>query len=105
MEHFIDHCRTNLYDDNAGKSENAEKFQRKCRKQGSIQWYTHHRFLFHLLNRALRKMDGDIIVRMGFFINDLHLALEQLCRQQHKSQSCARILIVYCSQHLSNDMM
>ena len=37
MEHFIDHYRTNLYDDNAGELESVEKFEHKYRKQGSIR--------------------------------------------------------------------
>jgi tetratricopeptide (TPR) repeat protein len=51
-----------------------------------------------MLNKALRTQDIEIIIKMGFFIRDLHQQIEQLhARQNHQG-----ILIVYRGQGMMN---
>jgi hypothetical protein len=35
-----------------------------------------------MLNRALRTLEGDTIINMGFFIRDLHEQIQELYQKQ-----------------------
>jgi tetratricopeptide (TPR) repeat protein len=54
-----------------------------------------------MLNRALRTKYADIIMKMGFFISDLHRHIEQLHSEQFHEHSSGNTLTVYRSQCLS----
>ena len=81
FDEFIQYCREALAD-NEGALNNVKKLERQYGEQTPIWWYTYPCFLYPMLNRALRMMDADLIVRMGFFIGDLHRQIEQLHQQQ-----------------------
>jgi tetratricopeptide (TPR) repeat protein len=84
QEHFMEfirHTREALAD-NEGELKNVQKFERKYRDETPIWWYTFECFLYPMLNRALRLMDVDIIINMGFFIGDIHRHIEQLHKKQ-----------------------
>jgi tetratricopeptide (TPR) repeat protein len=68
--------------DNEGELNNVKKFERKYRTETPIWWYTCECFLYPMLNRGLRLMDANIIIKMGFFIGDLHRQIEQLHKEQ-----------------------
>jgi tetratricopeptide (TPR) repeat protein len=53
-----------------------------------------------MLNQALRTMDGEIIIIMGFFIRELHYQIEQLHQQQLDSYH-GQPFTVYRGQGLS----
>ncbi|CAF0994519.1 unnamed protein product [Adineta steineri] len=53
-----------------------------------------------MLNYALRVMEGDTIINMGFFIHDLHLQIQQLHQQQVNSYR-GKAFTVYRGQGLS----
>lgn len=46
--------------------------EQKYGEQTPIWWYTLESFLYRMLNHALRTFDIDILVKMKFFIRDLH---------------------------------
>ncbi|CAF1435017.1 unnamed protein product [Adineta ricciae] len=71
------------------------------RSETPIWWYTTQRFLYGMLNRALRVMDGEVITLMGFFISDLHRHLEQLHKQQFRDVPSAESFTVYRGQTLA----
>ncbi|CAF3820928.1 unnamed protein product, partial [Adineta steineri] len=52
---------------------------------------------------ALRQMDVDIILQMGFFISDLHHDIQRLHSEQFHSQKSGKIFTVYRGQCLSNE--
>jgi hypothetical protein len=52
-----------------------------------------------MLNRGLRMMDIQIIIKMGFFIHDLHRHIEQLHLEQFSNES--ESFVVYRGQGLS----
>ena len=54
-----------------------------------------------MLNRALRMSDVDIIIKMGFFIGDLHRQIEQLHKEQFVGHTAGKIITVYRGQGLS----
>ncbi|CAF2981186.1 unnamed protein product [Rotaria sp. Silwood2] len=59
--------------------------EREYRNHSPIWWYTGPYFIYSMLNCGLRKMDVDIILKMGFFIRHLHNHITQLHREQQGS--------------------
>ncbi|CAF0810477.1 unnamed protein product [Adineta steineri] len=57
-------------------------FEKEYHAQLAIRWYTFPSNIYSMLNYALRSMDGDTIINMGFFIHDLHKQIQQLYLQQ-----------------------
>ena len=63
---LTDYCRT-FYKENARELNIIEEFERDYRSKSPIWWYTPECFTDQILNRALRALEGDTIVNMGFF--------------------------------------
>lgn len=80
-DYFVQFAR-NKYADNPTELNIIEEFERDYRNENAIWWYTRECFIYHMMNRALRLLEADIIVNMGFFIHDLHKNIEKLCRTQ-----------------------
>jgi tetratricopeptide (TPR) repeat protein len=97
---FIDYCR-GVFVENGGQLKNIKKFEQKYRDETPIWWYTFQCFLYPMLNRALRLMDMDIIIKMGFFISDLHRHIEQLHKKQFSGQNSSKSFTVYRGQGMS----
>jgi tetratricopeptide (TPR) repeat protein len=97
---YIDYCR-NVFAENDGELKNLKKFERKYRDETPIWWYTFECFLYPMLNRALRIMDVDIIIKMGFFLDDLHRHIEQLYKEQFADHNCSTSFTVYRGQGMS----
>lgn len=53
--------------DNAREMENVEQLATEYKGDTSIWWYTYECFLYRMLNRALRMMDTDVMIKLGFF--------------------------------------
>ena len=101
IDDFVEYCRerkSDLPDD----IKVIEEFQRKYRSNKAIWWYTRECFIYQMLNRALRLLEADIIVNMGFFVHDLHRQIEQLHREQ-VSQNGGKHLTLYRGQSLSTN--
>ena len=81
--------------------EHIDKFERKYRDETPIWWYTGECFLYSMLNRALRMTNVDIIIKMGFFIGDLHRHIEELHKEQFGDHHTSTTLTVYRGQGLS----
>ncbi|CAF1518456.1 unnamed protein product, partial [Rotaria sordida] len=80
-----EYCR--LQDDiDEGEITMVEK---KYRDHTSIWWYTAPYFIYSMLNRGLRLMDVDIIIKMGFFIRHLHQHIQKLYPEQQQSSTKA----------------
>lgn len=94
---FIEDCRK-LYEENKAELMIVEDFKRTYRKSHAIWWYTRNCFLYRMLNHALRLMDFDVIIKMDFFIRDLH---EQLVALHSKQSSSKHRFHVYRGQDLS----
>jgi tetratricopeptide (TPR) repeat protein len=97
---FIQYCREALVG-NEGELKNIKKLERKYRDETAIWWYTYDCFLYPMLNRALRVMDVDIIIKMGFFIGDLHRHIEQLHKEQFGGHKFNKSFAVYRGQGMS----
>ncbi|CAF1130426.1 unnamed protein product [Adineta steineri] len=81
--------------------DNIDEFEHNYRQEKAIWWYTRGCFTSEMLNRALRTLDADTIINMGFFINDLHEQINQLHKQQLPNYH-GEPLVVYRGQGLSN---
>ena len=77
-----------------------DEFQHEYRPEEAIWWYTRECFIYQMLNRALRLLQADIIVNMGFFVHDLHRQIEKLHREQ-VSRYPGKYLTLYRGQGLS----
>ena len=75
-----------------------EQFQRSYEGQSAILWYAREGFLFETLNKALRTQDTKTIIKMAFFLRDLHQEIQQ---RHSKAQPSAKVT-VYRGQGMSN---
>ena len=100
FKEFINYCRE-IFDGNEKELKNVDKLEQSYRNQTPIWWYTSQCFLYPMLNRALRMSDVDIIIKMGFFIDDLHRQIEQLHKEQAGNHQAGKMLTVYRGQGLS----
>ncbi|CAF2616139.1 unnamed protein product [Rotaria sp. Silwood2] len=92
-EDFISFCQL-YYAENNRELSVIEEFQQNYSNPSPIWWYTRECFIYSMLNRALCKQDMAILIKMNFFIYDLHQQLENL----HKAMNNSEILPVYRSQ-------
>ncbi|CAF1539455.1 unnamed protein product, partial [Rotaria sp. Silwood1] len=70
------------YKDNPQELKFIQEFERTYRPSKAIWWYTRQCFTYKMLNRALRTLDGDIIIRMGFYLCHVHRQIEDLHSKQ-----------------------
>ena len=85
---------------NSDQLKLIEEFSHNYQPDQAIWWYTREGFTYQMLNRALRLLEADIIVNMGFFIHDLHQQIQQLHKEQVGGHS-GKSFIVYRGQGLS----
>ncbi|CAF1295865.1 unnamed protein product [Adineta steineri] len=102
FKEFITYCRE-AFVENEYDLQNIEKLEGHYHNQIPIWWYTYQYFLYSMLNQALRLMDVDIIVRMGFFIKDLHRDIQRLHSKQFDGQQSGTTFTVYRGQCLSKE--
>ena len=96
---LVKYCQE-AYADNPHQLALVNEFGREYHPEQAIRWYTREGFTYQMLNRALRLLEADIIVNMGFFIHDLHQQLKQLHQEQVRN-SGGRAFLVYRGQGLS----
>lgn len=82
------------------KDEFLGNFKHNYRTKTPIWWYTYPTFLHSMLNRALRTNEIETIVKMAFFINDLHRQIELLHKEQIEQRS-DKNFVVYRGQSMS----
>ena len=97
IDEFIQHCRQAL-DGNSSQLEKVDQLSRGYRKETPIWWYTLECFLYPMLNRALRTMDADLMVKLGFFIADLHRQILELHREEFSGAGSNQKFTVYRGQ-------
>ncbi|CAF4001701.1 unnamed protein product [Adineta steineri] len=83
---------------NVAEQAIIDKLAREYHRYEPIWWCTNEYFLYSMLNRALRTMQIETIIRISFFIRDLHKYIDQVHSEEiHNSSS----LIVYHGQGIS----
>lgn len=94
--------RRQQYANDTNELSKIDKFERNYNDERPIWWYIHHAFLYSNVNRALRTMDIDSIVSLGFFIKDLHQDIEQLNQRQfNETNQTLDFVTLYRGQALS----
>jgi hypothetical protein len=100
IDEFLTYCREQFVD-NSTELKNVEKLHKEYRHHQPIWWYTYDCFLYSMLNKSLRVMDIDLIIKMGFFVRDLHQHITALHSEQYGGQNHSNSFIVYRGQGLS----
>ena len=100
IKEFINHCR-DAFAENKDALNIVKQVERQYHNKTPIWWYTGPTFLYPMLNHALRVMNADVIIKMGFFISDLHRQIEQLHKEQYSERHLDETFILYRGQGLS----
>ncbi|CAF3451989.1 unnamed protein product [Rotaria sp. Silwood1] len=98
-QELVTYCQQE-YQDNIKELKLIDEFQRTYHPKLAISWYTRQCFIYTILNRALRTLDGNIIIRMGFYLCDLYRQIGCLHNIQ-VSQGDKETFVVYRGQGLS----
>ena len=99
VQDLVRYCR-DKYRGNANVLALIEEFDQEYGPGKAILWYTRAHFIFEMLNRALRLLETETIVEMGFFIHDLHRQIQQMHAEQ-VSRYAGKSFTVYRGQRLS----
>ncbi|CAF1477100.1 unnamed protein product [Adineta steineri] len=102
FEEFITYCRE-VYEDDENELKNVNQLQTTYKNKIPIWWYTWDAFFYRMLNCALRSMNIDMLVRIGFFIKDLHRDIQRLHSGQFDDQQPGKKFTVYRGQGLSKE--
>jgi tetratricopeptide (TPR) repeat protein len=100
INEFLTYCREQFVG-NSFELENIDKVEKEYRDRQPIWWYTYQWFLYSMVNRALRTMEVDLIIKMGFFVRDLHNHIAKLHTEQYGGHQHSDPSIVYRGQGLS----
>ncbi|CAF1128435.1 unnamed protein product [Rotaria sp. Silwood1] len=101
IKDFANYCRKQCAD-NDRKLDAIDKMEHEYHRYTPIWWYSHECLLYSMINRALRMMDIDIIIKMGFFLRDLHQHIEQLHVKQCSGHQKPKPIMVYRGQGMSH---
>jgi tetratricopeptide (TPR) repeat protein len=97
---FLTYCREQ-FAGNTAELKNVDKLGKDYRNYLPVWWYTYNCFLYSMLNRALRTMEVELIIKMGFFVRDLHEHLVVLHTEQFGGHNHSTAFTVYRGQGLS----
>ncbi|CAF3564150.1 unnamed protein product [Adineta steineri] len=92
-------CCREVFADNSIELQVIDEFERDYHPKRAIWWDTRECFTYKMLNQALRIMDADMIINMGFFLRDVHQQIHQLHEQQAISYG-RKPFLVYRGQGL-----
>ncbi|CAF1532224.1 unnamed protein product [Rotaria sordida] len=82
--------------------DQIKQVENEYRNHTPIWCYTAETFIYPMLNRGLRLMDINIILKMGFFIRHLHQHIQNLYhKQQPENMNTATPFKVYRDQGLA----
>ena len=100
VNEFFIFCREKFIG-NTQQLENVVKLEQEYRLHSPIWWYSYECFLYSMLNQALRSIEVDTIIKMGFFLRDLHEQITQLYNEQYGHRRNRQKFTVYRGQRLS----
>ena len=98
---FVSYCHE-ICEERKFDPNNITKFEKEYRSHTPIWWYTSPYFISSILNQALRELDTRTIIKMGFFISDLHRQITDLYKSQIQ-QLPSTSLTLYRGQGLSKE--
>jgi tetratricopeptide (TPR) repeat protein len=83
-QEFVDFIRFRFGYSNV-QLDKIHVFERDYKLHSPIWWYTKDVFIYSILNEALRTQNIEVIMKMGFFIHDLHHQIEQVHKAAHQT--------------------
>jgi tetratricopeptide (TPR) repeat protein len=86
---------------NSAELTKVDKIEKEYHDHQPIWWYTYQCFLYSTLNKALRTMEVALIIKMGFFLRDLHNHIAALHSKQYGGHHHSNSFPVYRGQGLS----
>ncbi|CAF0926231.1 unnamed protein product, partial [Adineta ricciae] len=98
IKDLANYCRQR-FQDNIEEQRVIGEFERNYCPDEAIWWYTRECFTYQMLNQALRTLDGEVIINMGFFLHDLHKQIQRL-HQEQVSNYKRKPFLVYRGQGL-----
>ncbi|CAF0789408.1 unnamed protein product [Adineta ricciae] len=79
-----------------------DEFEKDFIPELAIYWYTRECFLHQMLNRALWKVEIDVLYRLRYFLRHLH---KQIVAEGKKQRASLSKMIVYRGQSISEDQI
>ncbi|CAF1550671.1 unnamed protein product, partial [Adineta steineri] len=98
MQNLVACCRE-VFTGNPIELQVINEFEQNYLPARAIWWYTRGCFTYKIPNQALRTMDVDMIINMGFFLRDVHQQIQQLYEQQVSNYG-GKSFVVYRGQRL-----
>ena len=86
---------------NGSRLKDIDKLQKEYLHYEPIRWYACGCFLYSMLNKALRTMEVDRIIQIGFLVCDLHRNIAQRHSDQYVEQKNLKLFTVFRGQGLS----
>ncbi|CAF1469917.1 unnamed protein product [Adineta steineri] len=78
-----------------------DDFEQNYLPSKAIWWYTRKCFIYHIINKAFQMQNLEMLIKVGFFIRDLHQQINESYVRNDKSD----IKVVYRGQGISeNDL-
>ncbi|CAF4224258.1 unnamed protein product, partial [Adineta steineri] len=93
-QEFLQFSRSK-YENNPAQLKEIDDFERNYRPEDAVKWFSKDNFLYRLLNTSLRIESIDDIVKMRYFINDLHNQLAELQSSFIESLNGKKEIILY----------
>ena len=79
FQQYIDYCHALFVENDRASYKISRNVEQQYRDKTSIWWYTLESFFYILWATADYELtDVDIVIKMGFFIKDLHRHIEEL---------------------------
>ena len=97
VDKFVQYYLSNYPDRDTSLTNLIEEFQRSYKDLSAIWWYARETFAYATINKALRIQDTKTIIKMGFFLRDLHHEIQQAYLVNKPTTK----LIVYRGQGMS----
>ncbi|CAF1145136.1 unnamed protein product [Rotaria sordida] len=93
---LAEHCRI-LYSTDTKQLPIINEFEQDYDKHTPIWWYSRECFTYQMLNKALRTQEAENIIKMGFFLRDVHRHIEKLHLSQNQDR---KLFTVYRGQEI-----
>jgi hypothetical protein len=103
-EELIEFCRSK-YQHDPIELKKIDDFEKNYRSEDAAKWSTKDNFLHRLLNESLRIETIDFIVKMRYFIHDLHNQLAELQTSFIQSLNGKKQIILYRGQPMKMNQL
>ncbi|CAF1133934.1 unnamed protein product [Adineta ricciae] len=100
LDEFIDYCR-GAFNKNDQALHTMKEFKRTYKEKTPIEWFAQNSLLYSMINRALRLLDLQLLMKLDFFLIDLHRQIEQLSAEQYRNHDNEQSVTFYRGQGLS----